>query len=420
MVTGMGMVGGVGIGVERFADALRSGRSRFSAVRAAPSSRPGYVMAELGPFNLDEHMPSALQAEPSLEARLRKVGGRSTRLVQTGLLAVAQAWCQAGFPAGGERTALVVGGQNLAHAFEAGWSERFVEEPAYLSPSAAIQMLDTDLIGCVSEVFGIHGEGYAVGGASASGNVAILNGLRLIRSGGADVCVVIGALAELAPFQLQAFANLGALGGEAYLDAPGLACRPFDRRHNGFIPGQASACLVLEDASHALARGAPALGRVLGGAMSLDGNRSANPSVAGEAAVMRRALADAGVPVDAVDYVNAHGSSSSLGDITELQAIERAFGAHCPNVLVNSTKSIAGHCLWSAGVVEAVACFVQIHAGFLHGNLNLTDPIEHACALLGTDSRDVELRVALSNSFGFGGINTSLVFASPSLPVGSG
>ncbi|WP_255409614.1 beta-ketoacyl synthase N-terminal-like domain-containing protein [Chromobacterium sp. ATCC 53434] len=420
MVTGMGIVGGAGIGVERFTDALRNGRGRFSAVRAAPSSRPAYVMAELEPFRLDEHLPSALQAEPSLAARLRKVGGRSTRVAQAGLLAVAQAWCQAGFPAGGERTALVVGGQNLSHAFEAGWSERFAEEPAYLSPSAAIQMLDSDLIGCVSEVFGMQGEGYAVGGASASGNVAILNGLRLIRSGDADVCVVVGALAELSPFQLQAFANLGALGGEAYLDEPERACRPFDRRHNGFIPGQASACLVLEAESHALARGAPALGRVLGGAMSLDGNRGANPSVAGEAGVMRRALANAGVPVDAVEYVNAHGSSSSLGDITELKAIERAFGAHGPNVLVNSTKSISGHCLWSAGVVEALACLVQINAGFLHGNLNLTEPIEHACALLGPDSRDIGVRIAMSNSFGFGGINTSLVLASPSLSIGSG
>ncbi|XXT23847.1 beta-ketoacyl synthase N-terminal-like domain-containing protein [Sorangium sp. So ce429] len=408
LVTGMGIVGPFGSGVALFERALREGARPFTVTSPAISTRAGYIEAQV-PEAVFQVAFGGQGRTGELNPRLRKLGARAPLAVQAALLAASEALWPAGTALSGERIGIVVGGQNLTHAFEQEALPTFRQEPAYVSPSAALRILDTDVLGCVSEAFGIRGEGMCVAGASASGNVAIIHGARLVCGGQADACLVVGALAELSLFQMQTLVSIGALGGELFLDAPHRACRPFDRRHGGFIPGQASAALLLESAASARARGAKSLGCVLGGGIVLDAKSGSSPSVEGEVAAMRRALADAGASASHVSYVNAHGTGTPLGDEVELRAIAEVLGDRCAEVPVNSTKVVTGHCLWAAGVVEAVATLVQMRAGFVHGNYNLDDPLETPCRLVGRASEAADIGVALSNSFGFGGINTSIV-----------
>jgi malonyl-ACP decarboxylase len=215
--------------------------------------------------------------------------------------------------------------------------------------------------------------------------------------------------ADLSPMDIQGFHAIGAMGGRHFANAPEKACRPFDARHEGFIYGQASACLVLESDISARARGASALARYRGGAILLHGTASPAPDASGEARAMAEALKRSGLHPEEIVYLNTHGSSSPAGDTAEIEAIARVFGAHFPNLWLNATKGLTGHCLHAAGVVEAVACVVQMADGFLHPNANLETPISPSARFCGTFSVSQPIATAMSNSFGFGGINTSLV-----------
>ncbi|HVH40998.1 MAG TPA: beta-ketoacyl synthase N-terminal-like domain-containing protein, partial [Labilithrix sp.] len=308
-----------------------------------------------------------------------------------------------------ERCGVVVAGQNLNQrtAFEN--AARFAAAPEHLSPSYAMFHLDTDHVGAISELLGSHAEGMTVGGASASGNVAIVQAMRLVRDGYLDSCLVVGAMTDLSPMELAALESVGALVGDRYEMRPEEACRPFDRDREGFVYGQSCACLVLEALGHASERGAPVWGELLGGSVVLDGRRSTEPSASGEASAMRKALADARVRPEDLDYVNAHGTASRLGDPTELEALADVLAEHLPRVWVNSTKGLVGHGIGAAGVVEAVATLIQLQGGFVHPNKNLASPLRDGVRFAAAESASCDLAVAMSNSFGFGGFNSSIV-----------
>jgi malonyl-ACP decarboxylase len=222
-----------------------------------------------------------------------------------------------------------------------------------------------------------------------------------VASGAVDVCLVLGALTDLSGMERQSFYNLGAMATTT--------CRPFDVDREGFVPGQAAACLVLESPESAAERGVPVLGHVAGYAQRLDATRLAEPSVAAEATVMAAALRHAGLSPDRIGYVNTHGTGSRIGDETEVRAIREVFGAARP--WLNSTKGLVGHCLCAAGVVEAVATLVQLRHGFLHPNAGLARPLDDTSRFVGAVARHEEVDHALSNAFGFGGFNTSVVLA---------
>jgi malonyl-ACP decarboxylase len=304
---------------------------------------------------------------------------------------------------------VVVGGSNLTEAYAESERARYQRSPAFLPASFALRSLDTDHVGVVSEVLGLTGEGCTVGGASASGNLAIIQAARLIRDGGADACLAIGALAELGPLQRRGYLNAGAM---AALDG-GVPAPPFDRDRRGFVPGQGSACLVLESAGSARRRGAAPLAELAGGHAALAANRLADPAETSEAEVMSVALCRAGLTPGQVDYVSAHGSGSPLGDAVEAAALDRMFAGVRETPWTNSTKSLTGHCLTAAGAVEAAAAVAQLGQGFVHPNAGLRRPLDTVCRLAGPASRPAPLAVALSNSFGFGGIHSSIVLTKP-------
>jgi malonyl-ACP decarboxylase len=407
VVTGIGVLTSVGCGIEAFSAALRSGRNGITS-----SAEDGFgVAGRLLGFDFKKSLAELALSE-SVTARALRAGLRAPRSAQTSIITALEAWQRAfggvqAYPP--EKVNILVAGNNISQGYQREIMAKFQDDSEYVPASYALHYMDTDQIGMLSEVLGIRGEGFTVGGASASGNLGILQAYRQIRHGQCDVSVVVGAMADLSPVELSAFRHSGALGGRKFGAQPEKACRPFDADREGFIYGQGSACMILETAESARRRGASLWGRIGGGAACLDGNRSSDPSVAGEARAMRRALEEAQHATEEVEYVNAHATSSVLGDEVEVRALKETFGGHIGKVSVNATKGLIGHCLYSAGVVEAVATLIQMTDGFLHPNANLENPIDAECRFAGTIPEERRTRLALSNAFGFGGINTSIV-----------
>jgi malonyl-ACP decarboxylase len=415
VVTGMGVLCAIASDLDEFEKALRRGDNGI-AVRGdgeAGELEP-WLAADLDGFEF----AVAVRARAALPAAVRalalRVAGRAPMPVQASVTVALQAWDQAGLadrPVPAERVGIVVAGHNLGGRHAEAVRSRYAASPAHLAGRYALQFMDTDHVGTLSQILGATGEGYTVGGASASGNVAIVNGARLVAADAVDVCLVVGALTDLSMMERQAFYNLGAMAGSGGRDEPGRRCRPFDRAREGFVPGQGTACLVLESADSAARRRAPAVARIAGHASRLDGNSLADPSAAGEAWAMAEAIRRAGLSPDRIGYVNAHGTGSPLGDDTEVRALREVFGRHRPRV--NSTKGLLGHCLCAAGVVEAVAAVVQMRGGFVHPNANLEVPIDPDCRFVGAAAEPAVFDYALSNSFGFGGFNTAVVLGRP-------
>jgi malonyl-ACP decarboxylase len=407
VVTGIGVVTSIGADRDSFARSLRAGACGITLDEGDGLGVAGRVAAP----DLGERLASG-EAPESLRQRALRAGRRAPPSAQLSILTALEAGLQAfGSDARDlpQSATLIVAGNNISPGYQFRMHEKFTRVPELVPASYALHFLDTDQVGIVSEVLGITGEGCTVGGASASGNMGLLQAWRQIRHGISDTCFVVGPMTDLSPVELRAFRNTGALGGERFATEPEKACRPFDQEREGFIYGQGSACLVLESADTATARGARILGRVAGAATCLDANRLSDPSVAGEARAMRLALEQAGLPADAVDYVNAHATSSVAGDEAEAQALRDVFGGHVSDVRINATKGLTGHCLHAAGVVEAAATLLQMSQRFVHPNLNLSHPVDEECGFVGSTAQEADIAVALSNAFGFGGINTSIV-----------
>ncbi|MEW6735274.1 MAG: beta-ketoacyl synthase N-terminal-like domain-containing protein [Acidobacteriota bacterium] len=406
VVTGMGILCSIASSIKEFTIALRTGKNGIRFCQEAYRN----IGAELVDFQFIQALEKM-----SLDANLRKraqiCARRSPPSVQAAAICALEAWQQAQLSQQIEasRIGLVVAGQNINQNYQYQMQEKFQQHSDYLPPSYALHFMDTDHVGTLSEIFSIQGEGFTVGGASASGNVAIIQGYRLLQCGVVDVCLVVGAMADLSPVEFQAFTALGAMGGKRFGKIPEQACRPFDRNCEGFIYGQGSGCLILETQESANARNAEIVAQIAGGALVLDGNRLADPSQEGEAKAMSAAMQQSGIKPTEVNYINAHGTASPLGDRTEIAAIKNLFGNGVKKIWINSSKSLIGHCLYASGVVEAIATIVQMCNGFVHPNLNLDQPIDTDCRFVSRSSETAEIIVALSNSFGFGGINSSLV-----------
>jgi 3-oxoacyl-(acyl-carrier-protein) synthase len=217
---------------------------------------------------------------------------------------------------------------------------------------------------------------------------------------------VVGAVLEFAPVDVHAMAIMGAITFQSFNDEPARASRPYDTKREGFVPAHGGATLVLEEYEAATRRGARIYAEVLACAASSDGNHLPQPSEDGQAQAMSRVLRDAGLAPSDVDYINAHATSTPLGDLTELKSIKRVFGDHAYKLTINAPKSMLGHCCWSAPTVETVAGLLQMRAGRLHQSINI-DELDPAVDLdvCRDGPVDRRVRVMLKNSFGFGGIN---------------
>ncbi|KAG9600431.1 hypothetical protein KCV01_g7953, partial [Aureobasidium melanogenum] len=303
------------------------------------------------------------------------------------------------------RIGLVVGGNNVQQRELVLVQEAFRDRAAYLRPTYGLGFMDTDLSGACTSRFGIRGAGFTVGGASASGQLAIIQARHMVASGQLDACIAVGALMDLSHWECRGLRALGAMGSTRFAEHPAKACRPFDAAHDGFIFGECSAAIVIESEASATRRHRPAYGELTGWGLAMDANRQPDPSVDGEARAMTEALERAGWDGGDIEYVNPHGTGSVIGDETEVAALRRV---GVSGAAINATKSLTGHGLTAAGAVEVVATLLQLREGRLHPTLNLDDPIAPDLPWVRGDAVATRARKALSLSMGFGGINTAL------------
>ena len=280
-----------------------------------------------------------------------------------------------------------------------------------ISPYLIPMMIPDMASGLIAIKYRFKGPNYCTVSACASSAHAIGDAFRLIRYGDADVMIVGGSEAPIIPTAVAGFSSMKALSTRN--DEPEKASRPFDRDRDGFVMGEGAAVLVLEEYEHAMRRGAKICAELVGYGATADAYHITAPCADGEGAVkcMLRALEDAKLSPDEVDYINAHGTSTKLNDAAETLAIKKVFGERAYKIPVSSTKSMIGHLLGAAGAIEAVATIMTIHTGIIHPTINYENP-DPECDLdyVPNEARKKEVNVAISNSFGFGGHNVCLVF----------
>lgn len=417
VVTGLGLVTSIGANVPEFTAALRAGRSGIVRLPAEEAARAGVpVAARITGLDWKAALERYAGEAPAVIGRSAKILRNAPDSARWTAIAAVEAWVQSGLHRGGiapERIGLIVAGNNLHQSWVLRGAEQFHESPDYLNARYALGYFDSFQVGALSELLGIRGPGTTIGGASASGNLGLGHALLWLRAGLIDVCVMAGAAGELSPMELRGFATIGAAYSSLEDRDPASVSRPFDVEHAGFVYGQGSAVFVLERTATAQARGAVSYGELAGAASCLDANHLPDPSVAGEVRAMRGALADAGVTPEEVGYVNAHGTGSIVGDETECAALQQVFGPHAKRLRVNSTKPLTGHCIQSAGAVEAAATLLQLNGRFAHPNPTLRHAIVNDIGFVGDTLESLDTSVGISNSFGFGGINSSILLRCP-------
>jgi len=415
VVTGMGLVTPLGIGLERNWNSLLAGASGVRAIQSFEvSDLPVKIAAQVprgetasGLFDADQWVPSKDQ---------RKMDG----FIVYALAAAAQAVEDAGWTPDDEevreRTGVMIGsGIGGLPGITEGALTLHERGPRRISPFFIPANLINLASGHVSIRYGFTGPNHAVVTACSTGAHAIGDAARLIMLDDADVMVCGGTEAAVCRLGLAGFAAARALS-TAFNDDPPRASRPWDEERDGFVMGEGAGILVLEEYEHARQRGAKIYAEVIGYGMSSDAFHLTAPAEDGKGALrsMRNALRRARIAPDKIDYINAHGTSTPLGDEVELGAVKRLFGEHAYELSMSSTKSAIGHLLGAAGSVEAIFSILAIRDGVVPPTLNLDNP-SSSCDIDLVPKQAKERRVdhVLSNSFGFGGTNASLIFARP-------
>lgn len=405
VVTGMGMISALGNDVATTWEGLIAGRSGIATVQSFDPSRLSVRIAgEAKGFD-----PSSVLD--------RKEMRRTDRYIQFALWAAHQAVADAGLPARlpddlAARTGVVIGsGLGGVHTLFDNVLVMGERGPDRISPFFVPMGIGNVGAGQVAIATGAIGPNFATVSACATGGHALGEAWETIRRGDADVMIAGGVEAAIHEATLGGFASMKALSDRN--DDPAAASRPFDKCRDGFVVGEGAGVVILEALEHAEARGAEPLAELIGYGATADASHITLPAPGGIGAVRaaRRALAKAGVDPSEVDHVNAHATSTYEGDRAELAAIRTILGDHAPDVPVTANKSMLGHTLGAAGAVEAIVTIQTLRTGIIPPTINLEDPDDAAAGLDLTPNtasrRDV--RIALSNSFGFGGQNTALV-----------
>ena len=414
VVTGMGLVTPLGLGLDHVWNRLIEGESGIGAIQSfdvsdLPSRIAGQVPRgdrKSGLFNADDWVPPKDQR-------------RMDEFIVYALAAAVQAVEDSGWQPGSEeereRTGVMIGsGIGGLPGITEGAITIHERGPRRISPYFIPSSLINLASGHVSIRYGFKGPNHAVVTACSTGAHAIGDAARLIMLDDADVMVCGGTEAAICRLGIAGFAAARALS-TGFNDDPPRASRPWDQQRDGFVMGEGAGVLVLEEYEHARRRDARIYAEVLGYGMSGDAYHLTAPSEDGSGAFrsMRNALRSAHLPVDSIDYINAHGTSTPLGDEIELGAVKRLFGDHAYRLAMSSTKSAIGHLLGAAGSVEAIFSILAMREGVVPPTLNLENP-SPSCDLdlVPKTAQERRVRYVLSNSFGFGGTNASLVFGS--------
>jgi len=402
VVTGLGVVSPLGNDVDTFWRRLVAGESGVGPItRFDTSDHKVHIAAEVKDFNAEDYID---------KRQVRRLDLFSRYAVAAAKLAAADAEFDPRPEA--DRVGVVVGsGVGGLQTLQSEIEKLIEKGPDRVNPLLVPMMIPNMGAAHVSLELGTKGPLSATCTACAAGSDAIGYAARIIRHGDAEVMFAGGSEAPVSPVGVAGFAAARALSLNN--DDPEHASRPFDAGRDGFVIGEGAGCLVLESLEHAQARGARMYAELAGAGMSSDAFHMTLPDESGksQARAMKMALTEAGLEPSAIDYINAHGTATSAGDIAETKAIKVALGKHARHVAISSNKSMIGHCLGASGAIEAVATVLTIVNSLLPPTINLTDP-DPACDLdyVPLESRFHKVEVAASNSFGFGGHNVTLVF----------
>lgn len=408
VITGMGIASCFGNDVEHFYDKLLSGTSGITPIEGfACGDYPTRFAGEIKNFDTGTYLDKKQARRVDPFVRYSMVSGKKA-LEMSGLTGDALEnidKTKVGVLIGSGMGGMAVYSEGVETLVTKGFKRVSPFFVPYIITNMAGALLAIDM--------GFMGPNYSISTACATANNCIFSAAEHIRAGHADVMVCGGAEAAILPIGVSGFVACKALSERN--DDPTKASRPWDKNRDGFVMGEGAGVLVLESLEHALKRGAPILAEYLGGGLSCDANHMTDPRADGLGVKLciEAALKDARIEKEQVNYVNAHATSTLAGDLAEINALRGAFGDHLRRVKINATKSMIGHCLGAAGGIEAIATIQAIRRSLVHPTLNLEDPED---AVLDLDlvpgvASPLNITAAISNSFGFGGHNSTLVFA---------
>ncbi len=409
VITGMGALTNVGHNAADTWDAMKSGRSGIKTIDSPEFDQYNDWTVTIG-GQVRDWTPDAI-----MDKREAK---RVDRVSLLGLAAAQEAVDHSGmdFTTGDPERRGIVMGSGIGGIYTIETSVQILENkgPSRISPFTVPKLMANAVTGNISIRFNLQGYASTHATACASSGHAIADAMEAIRSGKADVMIAGGAEAALTPLCLGAFMTMKALSTRN--DAPEKASRPFDIDRDGFILSEGAAVYVLESLEHAQARGATIYAELCGAANSCDAGHITAPHPEGRGATnaMKWALKDAGMDPTSINYINAHGTSTPLGDKAEIIAVKNVFGEHATGtggLVMNSTKSMHGHCLGASGAVELIACIHAVTDGIVAPTINL-DNIDPECSgvdIVANTAREMSVNYAMNNTFGFGGHNVSLI-----------
>lgn len=407
VITGLGVVSPVGIGKEAFWNALVSGQNGIGPIThfdaTEYNARIAGEVKDFAPTDYGIDRKEARHMDPSTQYA---VAAAKLALDDSGIDLDKEDRDRIGTIVG-----TGIGGMETLHNLYKGL---FAKGPSRVNPFVVPKMIANMASGQVSIVFGLQGHCASIVTACATGTNSIGDAYRMIQRGELDAAVAGGTEAAVSPGAVAGFAAMKALSTRN--DDPAHASRPFDKDRDGFVMGEGAGIVLLEELEHAKKRGAHIYCEVGGYGSNADAYHITAPAPEGiqQSKCMALAIKDAGMNPEEVDYVNAHGTSTHLNDLNESKAIARVFGDHAKDLLISSTKSMTGHLLGAAGAVEAIACAMTIETGLVHPTINLVEP-EDELKELGLNyvpdkAVEAKVNVAISNSFGFGGHNATLLF----------
>ena len=402
VVTGLGTVNPVGIGIEETWKNIKAGKSGIGKITKFDASQlPSQIAGEVKGFKPEEFMSA-------------KLVSRVDTFIQYAIASTRMALEDAGLPLNdlGDEVGVIIG-VGMGGVGQIEHYTRILDERGYrrVTPFFIPMIIPNMAAGQVAILFGAKGPNTAVCTACAAGNHAIGESFRLIREGLAKVMICGGTESLITPLCVAGFSVMKALSTRN--DEPEKASRPFDAKRDGFVIAEGCGILILEELEHALKRGAKIYAEIIGYGLNADAYHMTAPCPDGDGAArcIEMALKDAGIKPEDVDYINAHGTSTPLNDAAETKAIKKVFGEHAYKLMVSSTKSMTGHLLGGAGGLEGVLTVLSLYEGVIPPTINLEEP-DPECDLdyVPNQARKADIKIALSNAFGFGGTNACVIF----------
>lgn len=400
VITGIGAITPVGNTVDEYWDSLKEGKHGFGPITQFDASAyKCKLVGEVKNFVAKDYI------DP-------KSARRMARFTQFAVKATQEAMADSGLDMTKEdayRVGTCIGsGVGSLQELENAYGTILTKGPLRVSPFVVPMMISNIAAGNVAIQFGLKGKSIDVVTACASGTNSIGEAFRTIQYGDADVMAAGGCEAAVTPIGISTFDSLTALTSSTDPDRCSI---PFDKDRSGFVLGEGAGIVILEELEHAKARGAKIYAELSGYGCSSDAHHITAPEESGEgpAVAMTNAVKDAGLPLDAVQYINAHGTSTHLNDLVETRAIKKAFGDHAKDIKINSTKSMTGHLLGAAGAIECIACVKSIEEGYIHRTRGLVESEEELDLDYCKEPCEMDVDVAISNSLGFGGHNACIV-----------